>query len=39
MVVVVPGLGLKVPVAPKGRPVTVNVTGELKPLVRLIVTL
>jgi hypothetical protein len=39
VVVVVPGFGMKVPVAPDGRPATVKVTGELKPLLRLIVTL
>ena len=35
---VVAGFGLKEAVAPRGRPVTVRVTGELNPFVRLIVT-
>jgi hypothetical protein len=35
---VVAGFGLKEAVAPKGRPLTVRVTGELNPFVRLIVT-
>ena len=33
------GLGVKLPVAPDGRPLTDNVTGELNPPVRVIVTL
>ena len=36
--VVVAGLGVKVADAPEGRPVTLNVTGELNPLVRVSVT-
>ncbi|HAF14620.1 MAG TPA: hypothetical protein DCK99_13170 [Blastocatellia bacterium] len=35
---VVAGFGLKFPVVPDGRPLTEKVTGELKPLVGLIVT-
>ena len=35
---VVAGFGLNEPIAPKGRPATVRMTGELKPFVRLIVT-
>jgi hypothetical protein len=35
---VVAGLGLKMADAPEGRPVTLKVTGELKPFVRVIVT-
>jgi hypothetical protein len=32
------GLGVKLPVAPEGRPLMVKVTGELNPPVRVIVT-
>jgi len=32
------GLGVKLPVAPEGRPPIVKVTGELNPPVRVIVT-
>ena len=32
------GLGVKLPVAPDGRPLIDNVTGELNPPVRVIVT-
>jgi hypothetical protein len=32
------GFGLKLPVAPAGRPLTERVTAELKPPVRVIVT-
>ena len=35
---VVVGLGLKLPVAPVGSPLTLNVTASAKPPVRLIVT-
>ena len=35
---VVAGLGVKVPVAPGGRPVTERFTGELNPLDAVIVT-
>ena len=35
---VVAGLGVKVADAPEGSPVTLKVTGELKPFVRVIVT-
>ena len=35
---VVAGFGLKFPVVPDGRPLTEKVTGELKPLVGLMVT-
>jgi hypothetical protein len=35
---VVAGFGLKLPVVPEGRPLTERVTGELKPLLGLIVT-
>jgi hypothetical protein len=35
---VVAGFGLKLPVVPEGKPLTENVTAELKPLVGLIVT-
>ena len=34
----VAGFGLKLPVAPEGRPVTDRVTGELKPPVGVMVT-
>jgi hypothetical protein len=36
--VVVAGLGVKVADAPEGRPVTLNVTGELNPFVGVSVT-
>lgn len=36
---VVAGFGLKLPVAPAGRPLTDKFTGELNPPVRVIVTL
>jgi hypothetical protein len=32
------GLGVKLPVAPEGRPLMDKVTGELNPAVRVIVT-
>jgi hypothetical protein len=35
---VVAGFGLKEPVVPEGKPATENVTAELKPFTRLIVT-
>jgi hypothetical protein len=38
VVLVVAGLGLKLPLAPDGRPVTVKVTGALNPPLGVIVT-
>ena len=32
------GFGVKVPVAPEGRPLVINVTGPAKPSILLIVT-